>query len=371
MIRGDSENSLDNSELRRRRGGRPKLFTLANACRRHMQELRERTPPARPNTIKTYQSRCYTLMDGLGRDCLLAKLELETVRKFIKERMKAVSQRTINFDIELLSELIRTAVEREDIRPTPLLQQIAKLRFKIAEVDPDVLNDAEASHLILTANGGVENPPVYTRTAMILLIATECGMRHDEVLHIKRSNVDFHAKLIRIRNFLDIDWCTKGKDERTVGITTKLDAVLQAYLKEPSESEWLFPGVSPRKPLGVNQSGKAVRAVFKAAGLHGRRLPGMHMMRRSWATKAVAFNTPAPHLQKAAGWKNLSTAQRYIQTNDNHKREIAARFDRAREEKPSPATPVGINPADVDALVAQGLSVEAAFTFLRKQLERG
>lgn len=365
----DQKNSLDSLERRRRRGGRPKLFSLSAAVHRHLEELKERSD--RPSTHKQVRSKANKLLDGLGHKCLLATLGIDEVKAHLGRRRETCKDHTLNLEISLLIVLIKTAVERGDIAPTPLLQQLPKLRKKTKRVDPDTLAADEVSHLICVANNGLQSPAVYTRTALILAIGNETGMRHDEVMHIQKANIDFNANVIRVRNIKEVNWKTKSGNERTVPMTEMLVSLLRSYLSAQADaSPWLFPGGVPGKPLTATYSAELIAKIFKQAGFDGRRLPGMHMLRRTWGT-AMAEVAPIDVLRSIGGWEKLDTVQAYVTSNNTAKQAAVKKFERAREAalKPSgPSSAVETLRADIEAVMSEfGVTKAEAVALLKKR----
>jgi len=369
--RDPPQSPLDILERRRRRGGRPRLFLLAAAIQRYMDSLLQRKPKPRPNTIKMLRSRCGTLLDGLGPQCVLSRLTFKQAQSHFEERRKTCEASTVNPEITLLRQLLLTAVSAGDIAPTPLSEQLKDLVEALPETKPDIFSREEFHKLLRVANDGKDDPKVYTRTALCLLIAHESGMRLSEILHILKSNLDFNEGFIYVRNLKDIDWTVKRGKERDVPISPYLVPRLRAYLEaQDSSARWLFPGATPLRPVTESVLSRSIKAAFDAAGFGERHRTGAHMLRRTWGSSHAKEKTPLITLCEMAGWKDLKTARVYFSVSRSDMKEAVEKHHKAREAKQAPApSAASINLADVDALVAQGLSLEAAVTFLRKQLD--
>ena len=71
----------------------------------------------------------------------------------------------------------------------------------------------------------------------------------------------------------------------------------------------------------------AVREVFLAAGLYrSEDRPGLHMLRRSFASHALAQRTDIETVRELGGWSDLAVVQPYVASTEHLKREAVERL---------------------------------------------
>ena len=112
---------------------------------------------------------------------------------------------------------------------------------------------------------------------------------------------------------------TKGRQPRTVFLPQKLRDELQAYMA-------LRTGIKPHYPLFITAGNKAFSAngmaqhffwQFKRAGIAGAT---SHSMRRSFITNLATKGIGVRVLASLAGHRSISVTQKYIDVNDDMKR---------------------------------------------------
>ena len=90
--------------------------------------------------------------------------------------------------------------------------------------------------------------------------------------------------------------------------------------------------VFQRKPTmgarwGNNTLCVAVRRVFEAAGLYDPSAkPGLHMLRRSFASHALAAGADVETVRVLGGWASLAVVQRYVASSTDMKRAAVERL---------------------------------------------
>jgi integrase/recombinase XerD len=112
---------------------------------------------------------------------------------------------------------------------------------------------------------------------------------------------------------------TKGRHPRTVFLPKKLQDELAAYMA-------LRPGAKPTHPLFITSGRKRFSAnvmaqhfhyLFKRAGIAGA---SSHSMRRSFITTLANKGISVRVLAEIAGHKSIAVTQKYIDVNDDMKR---------------------------------------------------
>ncbi len=244
---------------------------------------------------------------GANRDVReLTKTDLDS---FKAARLIKVKRASVNGSLRIL----RAALKHSDIDvPVKMMKETMKL--------PRVLTPADVDRLIELAN-----PPI----DLIILTAALAGLRHAEILHLQRRDVDLVGGNLEVRA-KDGIWTPKTHVERSVPLHDDLVEAFARHLDtlaDSSPAAWVFLGLDggPRGPV----SGP-VREVFKAAGLYNPDAkPGLHSLRRTWATGLLDF-ADIETVKQLGGWNNLTTVQRYITSSDERKRSAISKLRRRR-----------------------------------------
>lgn len=156
------------------------------------------------------------------------------------------------------------------------------------------------------------------RNRILFLMGLWSGMRVGEIASLKISdvmNVDGTIKSeIRLKATQ-----TKGKHPRTVFMPSKLKAELAEYLR-------LRQPINPAHPLFVTAGRRAFSAnvltqhfywLFQRAGIAGA---SSHSMRRTFITQLAVKGISVRVLASLAGHRSIAVTQKYIDVNDDMKR---------------------------------------------------
>ena len=233
------------------------------------------------------------------------------IDKFIAWRLAAgVSPATINGHLRVLRSALNRA---EDEQGRQAQYPMPKIRLlKVEKKLPSVLSPAEVIKLRTAAA-----PHRFVASAIDLGLMA--GLRHQEILHLTWGDVDDNQVLIRGKD----GWTPKNHTERAIPMHPDLSYTLfgcavwpHRNRKSPEGPNWIFRANDGSR---LRDIGRQVRGVFEVAGLYDRlRKPGLHMLRRTWATE-LAEHTDLETLRQLGGWSDLAVMQRYITTNDERR----------------------------------------------------
>lgn len=156
------------------------------------------------------------------------------------------------------------------------------------------------------------------RNRVMLLTGYWSGMRVGEIASLRNKDVINADGSVKAEIRLSADQ-TKGKNPRTVFLPQRLRDELQAYvdLRQP---------VHPDHPLFVTAGAKAFTAnvmsqhffwLFRKAGIDGA---SSHSMRRSFITNLANKGIGVRVLASLAGHRSIAVTQKYIDVNDDMKR---------------------------------------------------
>ncbi len=181
---------------------------------------------------------------------------------------------------------------------------------------PDILCREEVERLI----GCAAN--LLHRVWMLILYAT--GMRREELVHLKVSDIDSTRMLIHIRQ-------GKGQRDRDVMLSPRLLDELRDYWRwaQPKPKSYLFPGKGPGRTEEVPMESKSVwNAVHEAAqraGLDKHVHP--HTLRHCFATHLLESGADLRTIQLLLGHTDLKTTSRYLHLSERHLKATASPLD--------------------------------------------
>jgi site-specific recombinase XerD len=166
-------------------------------------------------------------------------------------------------------------------------------------------------------------PELRERVAME--IAYAAGLRLNEVLHLKLSDIDSQKMLIRVDQ-------GKGKVDRNVMLAASLLETLRAYWKESKPRGWLFPGRPPERPLHATVIQRAFSVAKQAARIS--KPVSFHSLRHSFATQLLESGVNVRTIQALLGHRSLGTTQRYTHVAGDYLRQTRSPLDALRQNSP-------------------------------------
>ena len=171
----------------------------------------------------------------------------------IQDRKRAWS--TCNIAVQGLKFLYHTTLKRDRTTFTiPAPRQPSKL--------PAILSREDVERLIAHA------PSLKYRT--MLLTAYAAGVRLNELIHLRVSDIDATRMMIRVEQ-------GKGRKDRYTVLSVSLHEALRAYWQVERPRTWLFParrGPRPMDPSGLQkayQLAKRRAGIVKPGGIHALR----------------------------------------------------------------------------------------------------
>ena len=156
------------------------------------------------------------------------------------------------------------------------------------------------------------------RNRVMLLTGLWSGMRVGEISSLRVGDVRNTDGSVRAEIRLTADQ-TKGRQPRTVFLPQKLRDELQTYL----DLRGMVPATNPlfitggRKPFSANLMAQHFHYLFKHAGIAGA---SSHSMRRSFITNLANKGISVRVLAEISGHRSISVTQKYIDVNDDMKR---------------------------------------------------
>jgi integrase len=266
--------------------------------------LRSLAVSAKETSVRTSRAHVSSLYRYLNPRAKASKLNRADIDEFVAARLgEGVTRATVNGGLKTLLAALRWGVDARMIEELPCGVKLLKVGRKI----PVTLSEADLGRLLDVADA---------RCALALLIAARSGLRHQEILHLTWRDVDFTESVLRVTG--KRGWTTKSHHEREVPMGGELHRAL-TEAKRSSKSPWLFPGSTPEAPMWSMTL--EIRVVFRAADLYDRaNKPGLHQLRRTWATELLGRGADIETVRQLGGWADLTTVQRYVGSTDSRKR---------------------------------------------------
>lgn len=137
----------------------------------------------------------------------------------------------------------------------------------------------------------------------ILTMIYSAGLRLNEVVHLRREDIDRSRMTVRVRQ-------GKGKVDRYTLLSKTALATLDDYLRYYKPVEWLFPGVSCEKPLSPTSIQKMFQTARDRAGII--KPASVHTLRHSFATHLIEAGCGLHHVQMLLGHKSPTTTTTYL-----------------------------------------------------------
>jgi integrase/recombinase XerD len=272
------------------------LYTVLDAYLAHVRVRRK------ANTARSAEYHAKWLLSGLGADTNVNELRPVTVDRFIDaRRARGAPVSTVNAHLRILRAACRHAVEAGLLTAAPSVKLLRETRTL-----PTVLDAGELERLLAQAGPEVR---------LAVALAANAGLRHAEILHLRAEDVDLAQGLLYVRAKEwpgGGAWSPKAHAERIVPLNTALRAALELA---PTKG-WLFPGREDGPRVGLYAE---VREAFRAAGLYANR-PGLHKLRRTFASRLLAGGADVNTVRELGGWADLVTTQRYLVSSDASKR---------------------------------------------------
>lgn len=143
----------------------------------------------------------------------------------------------------------------------------------------------------------------------IFMMTYSAGLRLNEVVHLKKEDIDRARMTVRIRQ-------GKGKVDRYSLLSKTALATLEDYLRYYQPAVWLFPGACPQKPLSSTSVQKMFQVARNRAGI--TKPASVHTLRHSFATHLLEAGCDLHHVQLLLGHKSPTTTTVYLHVSQKN-----------------------------------------------------
>lgn len=180
---------------------------------------------------------------------------------------------------------------------------------KLEKKEPVVISTKEASALIDTAKADAGNTIFWYRNYAILCIFLYTGIRREELVNIKFSDVNMDDSVILIHG--------KGNKQRSVYMNEELKSILGEYINRyrnnllrNKETEYLFFSKNVKK-LNVKNVNDIVNKIMEESGIKQYGLSS-HVLRKRFATTVFENTGNIGITSKALGHSSPTVTMRYV-----------------------------------------------------------
>ena len=160
---------------------------------------------------------------------------------------------------------------------------------------PVILNQSELKELF--------SAPTLLKQRVVLTLIYSAGLRGQEVINLKISDIDFERKTIHIRQ-------SKYKKDRIVPLAESMAIGLKKYMKAENPHIWLFNGKEPDGRYSVRGLSWVMRENLKKTSI--TKDVNLHSLRHSYATHLLEQGLNIVTLKELLGHADITTTMIYL-----------------------------------------------------------
>ena len=231
----------------------------------------------------------------------VSEVNHHTIRKwliYLNDSHK--SERTINRKLSSLKTYFKFLMKNEVVISNPLLKiQSLKVPERIVrDIKEDELTELFESNIFSDNFEGIRDKAILTTFYL-------CGIRREELISLKISDVDFHNMQIKVLG--------KGNKERIIPVTYIYIQLIEEYLESRKEIangslDFLFITSKAQKLNSRLVYTIVNRYLSKVSGVEKK---SPHVLRHSFATHMLNKGADLNTIKELLGHSNLSATQIY------------------------------------------------------------
>lgn len=240
------------------------------------------------STLKNYIRRIALFVIRFGK--LPEKIDPEEINEYLvalARDPKSPSRSSFKHMVYGLRYYYRLLGMNKNAIALPSLKKETKL--------PVILNHRELKELF--------SAPALLKQRVVLALIYSAGLRGQEVINLKISDVDFDRKVIHIRQ-------SKYKKDRIVPLAETMGVGLKKYLKAENPHLWLFNGKEPDGRYSVRGLSWVMRENLKKTSI--TKDVSLHSLRHSYATHLLEQGLNIVTLKELLGHADITTTMLYL-----------------------------------------------------------
>jgi site-specific recombinase XerD len=160
---------------------------------------------------------------------------------------------------------------------------------------PFILNKSELKELF--------KAPTLLKHRIVLTLIYSAGLRSQEVINLKLSDIDYERKTIHIRQ-------SKYKKDRIVPLSDYMAIGLKKYISVEHPHIWLFNGKEPDGRYSAKGLSWVMREGLKKTNIKKR--VNLHSLRHSYATHLLEQGINIVIIKQLLGHAQISTTMIYL-----------------------------------------------------------
>jgi len=160
---------------------------------------------------------------------------------------------------------------------------------------PIILNRGELIELF--------SAPTLLKHRIVLTLIYSAGLRGQEVINLKISDIDFERKTIHIRQ-------SKYKKDRIVPLSDYMAQGLKKYIEAEHPHIYLFNGKGPDSQYSTRGLSWVMRQALKRTGI--QKEVNLHSLRHSYATHLLEEGVNIVTVKELLGHAHITTTMIYL-----------------------------------------------------------
>lgn len=145
--------------------------------------------------------------------------------------------------------------------------------------------------------------PTLLKHRIVLTLVYSAGLRGQEVINLKLSDIDFERKTIHVRQ-------SKYKKDRIVPLSDLMVRGLRKYIKAENPHIWLFNGKEPDGRYSVRGLSWVMRETLKKTSI--KKDVNLHSLRHTYATHLLEEGVNIVTLKELLGHAEITTTMIYL-----------------------------------------------------------
>lgn len=256
------------------------------------------------NTIKTYSESLKTFLLYFHKKAIVEITNGDLIdfnNKYILARGYSASfQNQVVNAIKLFFRIMQNIKIDVDLIHRP----------KNPKLLPNVLSKEEIKMIL-------DSPSNIKHKAMLSLIYS-CGLRCGETLRLKPEHIDTNRNLIIIKQ-------SKGRKDRIVPLSEKIDKLLKEYYLVYKPQTYVFEGIRPGEMYDERSLQQVLKRCLAKTGI--KKPVSLHWLRHSYATHLLENGTDLRYIQEILGHSSSKTTEIYTHVSTKSIQKIVSPFD--------------------------------------------
>lgn len=241
-----------------------------------------------PSTLNNYIRRIAQISLHFGK--LPEEIDEEEINEYLVSLArdpKSPSRSSFKHMVYGLRYYYRLLGMNKQAIALPSLKQETKL--------PIILNQKELKELF--------NAPTLLKQRIVLTLIYSAGLRGQEVINLKISDIDFERMTIHIRQ-------SKYKKDRMLPLSPTMAIGLKKYLSAENPHLWLFNGKDASGKYSVKGLSWVMRENLKKTSIS--KDVSLHSLRHSYATHLLEQGINIVTLKELLGHSDITTTMIYL-----------------------------------------------------------